>query len=181
MITNNNKKIKSVNSKYKFFGGFGFMIGLKLLGLFVILNLLANPRSNLDIIEIINNKNSLFGFILLIGLITLIFIQFITQCKLIKVDINGITLINPLFHNLRNTKQWTDFDYFILVEEATENDTYEAIWLVKDGKIKVRISSFYYSNYIDLKKQIKLKSLGIQHIGKLSQLLHVLGLTRIKL
>ena len=81
---------------------------------------------------------------------------------------------------LRRFKQWTDFDYYILVDETSSYNTHEAVWLIKDEKIKERFSSFYYRNYTDMKKQIKTKGHGKKHFGQFEQFFAILGVKKIK-
>jgi len=172
--------MSKVYSKYKILGGFGLLLGLNILIGFGTFKLLTSSNISYDKIDLMNDNNALFSYSVIIGLNLLFLILFATQSKFIITDNNGITFINPLFPILRIANQWTDFDYFILVEEASRYDTYEAVWLVKDGRIKARFSSFYYSNYKDLKKQIKTKDHGKKHYGPFKQLFVVLGLHRIK-
>lgn len=171
----------SIDSKYKFFGGYGLMLGMNILIPFMIFQIITNPDNQADFIEQLSNKNSFIGFLLVIGLSLFFIRMFFTQCRLIKINEYGITFINPIFRSIQKTTLWADFDYYILVEEASKYDTYEAVWLMKDGKIKGRFSSYYYSNYFDLKKHIKLKSYGNQNIGKFAQLFKLLGLKKIKI
>ncbi len=49
------------------------------------------------------------------------------------------------------------FDSYILVDERSRHTTHEAVWLVKNEKLKGRFSSFYYTNYPELKAKIKTK------------------------
>lgn len=37
---------------------------------------------------------------------------------------------------IRNSKRWSDYDYYILVDEVSRHDKHEAVWLIKDEKIK---------------------------------------------
>lgn len=144
-----------VYSKYKIFGGFGLFIGLNLLIGSLTFQLLTRSKISYDKVDIINDEKALLAYSIIIGLNLLFLTLMATQCRFIIADKNGITFINPLIPFLKKTRLWTDFDYFILVDEASQYDTYEAVWLIKDGKIKGRISSFNYLNYKDLKKQLK--------------------------
>ncbi|MCX7929055.1 MAG: hypothetical protein N2558_05250 [Patescibacteria group bacterium] len=169
-----------VYSKYKLFGGFGLLVGLNILIGFWTFKLLTSSKISYDKVDLINDNNALFAYSVIIGLNLLFLILLATQCKFVIADNNGITFINPLIPILRNTKQWTDFDYFILVEEASRYETHEAVWLIKDERIIGRFSSFYYANYKDLKNQIKTKGHGKKRYGPFEQLFALLGLKRIK-
>lgn len=169
-----------VYSKYKILGGFGLLLGLNILIGFGTFKLLTSSKINYDKVDFLNDDNALFAYSVIIGLNLLFLILLATQSKFVIADNNGITFINPIIPILRKTKQWTDFDYFILVEEASRYDTHEAVWLIKDERIKGRFSSFYYTNYIDLKKQIKTKGKGRKHYGPFEQLFALTGLMKIK-
>jgi hypothetical protein len=169
-----------VYSKYKIFGGFGLLVGLNLLIGFGTFKLLTSSKISYDKVDLINDNIALFAYSVIIGLNLLFLTLLATQSKFVIADNSGITFINPLIPILRNTKQWTDFDYFILVDETSRYDTHEAVWLIKDEKIKGRFSSFYYTNYTDLKKQIKTNGRGKKHFGQFEQLFALLGLKRIK-
>ena len=169
-----------VYSKYKILGGFGLLLGLNVLIGFGTFKLLTSSKISYDKVDLLNDDNALFAYSIIIGLNLLFLILLATQSKFVIADNNGITFINPIIPILRKTKQWTDFDYFILVEEASRYDTHEAVWLIKDERIKGRFSSFYYTNYTDLKKQIKIKGHGRKHYGPFEQLFALLGLMKIK-
>lgn len=116
------KKIKkevSINSKYKIFGGFGLMLGMNLLIPYMIFLIITNPENKVEFIEQLSNKNSFIGIVLVIGFSLFFLRMFFTQCRLIKINENGITFINPIFRFFQKTTLWVDFDYYILVEEAT--------------------------------------------------------------
>ncbi|TAE42730.1 MAG: hypothetical protein EAY66_00395 [Sphingobacteriales bacterium] len=169
-----------IYSRYKFFGGFGLLVGLNLLIGFATFKLLTASQVSYDKVDLFNDNKALFAYSIIVGLNLLFLILLGTQCKFLVADTNGITFINPIIPIIRKTKQWTDFDYYILVDEDSRYDTHEAVWLIKDERITGRLSSFYYTNYADLKKQIKTKGLGKKHYGPFGQLFALLGLKRIK-
>ena len=169
-----------VYSKYKILGGFGLLLGLNILCGLGTFKLLTSSKISYDKVDLINDDNALFAYSVIIGLNLLFLILLTTQSKFVIADNNGITFINPIIPILRKTKQWTDFDYFIIVEEASRYDTHEAVWLIKDKRIKGRFSSFYYTNYKDLKKQIKTKGYGRKHYGPFEQLFALMGLMKLK-
>lgn len=169
-----------VISRYKFFGGFGLLIGLNALIGFGTFMLLTNSKISYDKVDLLNDDKALFAYSVIIGLNILFLTLLGTQGKFVIADTDGITFINPIFPFLRTFKQWTDFDYYILVDEDSRYSTHEAVWLIKDEKIKGRFSSFYYSNYSDLKRQIKIKGYGKKQYSPFGQLFALLGLKRIK-
>ncbi len=171
--------MKKVYSNYS--GGFVLLIVVNILIGFLTFKLLTDSKISLDKVDFINDSDAILLYSVICGLNLLTLISFTTQCKFIIVDNNGITFINPLIPILRKTMQWSDFDYYILVDEAFKNDTHEAVWLIKDQKIKGRFSSFYYTNYTKLKRQIKTNGNGKKYYGPIRQLLTILGLIKIKI
>ena len=115
-----------VYSKYKIFGGFGLLVGLNLLIGFGTFKLLTSSKISYDKVDLINDNIALFAYSVIIGLNLLFLTLLATQSKFVIADNSGITFINPLIPILRNTKQWTDFDYFILVDETSRYDTHES-------------------------------------------------------
>lgn len=157
-----------VYSKYKFFGGFGVIIGLNLyVGFGIYKFLTASNINNVGLVSIF-----VVQFLLLI--------LFMTQSRFIIADKDGITFINPLLPFLKKKRAWDDFDYFITVDEKSRKSTYEAVWLIKEEKIKERFSSYYYSNYEEIKKQIKPNWKGKTSFGSFEVLFAMLGLKKIK-
>lgn len=94
-----------------------------------------------------------------------------SQCKFIITTPEGITFVNPLLPFIRTTKKWADYDYFQIVQESSTWTSYEAVWLIKDDKLKQRISSFYYSNYAEIVESIKAENRGQLEINQYRQLL----------
>ena len=167
-------------SRYKLFGGFGLLLVLNALIGFLTFKLLTASKISYAKVDLINDSSALFAYSVIIGLNFLLLLLFMTQTKFLIADSNGITFINPLIPIFRKKRSWTDFDYFILVDEYSNYNTYEAVWLIKDKKIKGRFSSFYYSNYQELKRQIKTKPRGKKHFGPFDQLFALLGFKQIK-
>jgi hypothetical protein len=157
-----------VYSKYKFFGGFGVIIGLNLFVGFGVYKFLTD--SNI----------TRFGLVFIFVVQLLLLILLMSQCRFIITDKDGITFINPLLPFLKKKRTWDDFDYFITVDEESRNGTYEAVWLIKEEKIKERFSSGYYSNYEEIKKQIKTNWKGKTSFTSFGVLFAMLGLKKIK-
>lgn len=172
--------ILSVNSKYKLFGGFGLLIGLNSLIGFGVFILLTKSKISVDKVDLLNDKSARIVYLILFGIFLLFLLLLMTQCKRIIADKDGITFINPLFPFLRTTNNWTDFDYYITVDEDSKYSKHEAIWLIKNEKIERRISSFYYSNYFDLLGQVTAKNKGKRYFDPFSQLFALLRLKRIR-
>ncbi len=141
---------------------------------------MTTSKVSYDEVDLINDSGALFAYSAIIGLNLLFLLLLMTQSKFVITDSNGITFINPLLPIFRQKRNWNEFDYFILVEENSRYSTSEAVWLIKDGKVKGRFSSFYYSNYQDLKGQIKTRGKGKKSFSPLGQLFVLMGLKKIK-
>lgn len=169
-----------IHSKYKIFGGFGLIVGLNSIIGFGVYKLLTASRISADKVDLVNDNGARIAYAILFGALFLFLFLFMTQCKRIIADKDGITFINPLFPFLRNKSSWADFDYFITVDEDSKYSKHEAIWFIKNEKISKRISSFYYSNYFDLLGQIKSKEKGKRYFDPFSQLFALLRLKKIR-
>ena len=169
-----------IKSNYKIFGGFGLLVGLNLLIGFGTFKLLTSSKISVDQVDLLNDGGArlAYGIILLIQFLFLFL--FMTQCQRIIADKEKITFINPLLPFLKKTRYWTDFDYYISVDEDSKYSRHEAIWFIKDKKINGRISSFYYSNYSDLVSKIKSKGKGKQYFDPFSQLFALLRHKKIR-
>lgn len=170
--------MKKVHSKYRVLGGFSLLL---------ILSALASYISYQVVMTTLYNKENSFEdtglMILLSGIILVNFLfilLFISQCRLIIADLNGIKFINPILPFLRKSYAWSDFDYYVIVDEHSRYNTHEAVWFIKDGKIKKRFSSFYYANYHAIKAQIKTKSRGKRELNPFIQFFALLRLKTIE-
>jgi len=161
---------RTVKSKYKIWGG---------LTLLIFLNVLFLPFSWMAIYLTCKNlftsnyewQGIDIGIPFLIILLQLIFLVLLTtECKYMKVETDKITFINPIFPFLRKTIFFNEYDCKQIVEEYSSGGCYEALWLIKNRKLKVRISSFYYSNYSEIKNSIRIKDKGMLIINPFKQL-----------
>jgi len=165
-----------VTSSYKYFGGFGLLIllnGLIGIGTYKLL-------TTVDMVDLLNNSNTQKVYAVVLGLQLLFLTLFSTQNRFIIADNDGITFINPLLPFLRSTYRWTDFDYYLTVDESSQHSTHEAIWLIKNKRLKARFSSFYYSNYDDLIDQVRTKNKGDKYFNPFDQLFILTGLKGVK-
>ncbi|MEZ4973096.1 MAG: hypothetical protein R2820_07275 [Cyclobacteriaceae bacterium] len=168
--------MRRVTSNYKIFGGFGLFIllnGLIGIGTFKLL-------TTLDIVDLMTNANTQKVYAFVIGLQLFFLYLFSTQNRFIIADSDGITFVNPILPFLRSTYRWTDFDYYVMVDESSQHSTHEAVWLIKGKRLKARFSSFYYSNYDDLIDQVKTTSKGDKYFGPFDQLFILMGLKGVK-
>lgn len=172
--------MKKTYSRYKAFGGFGLLIGLNGLISFGTFKLLTASKVSYDKVDLLNDSDALFAYSIIIGLNLLCLLLLMTQSKFVITDSSGITFINPLIPILRKRRLWSEFDYFILVDEDSRYSTHEAVWLIKNEKVKGRFSSFYYSNYQELKRQIKTNGKGKKNFSPFGQLTALMGLKNVR-
>lgn len=102
-------------------------------------------------------------------------ILFFSMFKKVTISYDAISFTNPLIPSLHTSVLWTDYDSCYTVQEYTQYKYYEAIWLIKDNRIKNRISSFTYSNYSELRNAIKIDIKGELKMSPLQQSLCVMG------
>jgi len=117
----------------------------------------------------------IFLFLIIITSFTLRFLM--VDARHIKANREYILFINPILPFIRKKVYWSDYDYFYYVKENSPNKEYKTIWLVKDGKVKDRISGYYYANYSLLKALAaqRVRSNGALRMNNLSQLRCILG------
>lgn len=86
------------------------------------------------------------------------------RTKIIKVAIDNaqITVSGFLGLGARKSYLLTQFDGFETALLPSRYDTYEYLYLMKNGKKIVKLSQFYHSNYVELKSDLmnKIKDLG---------------------
>jgi len=172
--------MKRVISIYKIFGGFGVLILLNGFVGFGVCWLLLFSEVSIDKVDLLNDSRSQLAYGMILGLQFFFIILFATQNSFIIADNSGITFINPLIPLLRTTLMWIDIDYYLIVEEHARYTTHEAVWLVKDNKLVGRFSSFYYSNYKNIKDQILIKQKRGRYFNPFEQLFIVLRLKGIR-
>ena len=159
-----------VKSKYKLWGGLGLLIFLNVIWLPLFGAVVSTTLKQLPTPDY-EWQGIDFGIPSFAILFQLIFLTLLTtECKYMKIEKDKITFINPIFPFLRKTKYWNEYDCKQTVDEYSSGGSYEALWLIKNGKLKVRISSFYYSNYDELKNSIILEDRGKLRINPLKQL-----------
>jgi hypothetical protein len=121
------------------------------------------------------DSSLLFLLFLIGGLQLILMILLMTQCSYIIVTESMIRFINPLLPFISKTFYWSDFDYYHSIEEYSKYQSYKAIWIIKDGKIKKRISSFYYTNFATIFGTIKTPYKGKLKMNIIKQAYCLLG------
>ena len=170
-----------IKSTYKIFGGFGllliFVLLVSTLYVVVIKSQLVN---NFDFASWVENEKDLKAFIILTVVEVMILSLFVNENKYITIDDNEITYTNPLLPFIRKTRQFSEYDFYITTMEQSRGGAYEAIWLIKNNKVKARISSFYYLNYSELKDSLNVVNKGEINTNPFIQPLYLLGLLKVK-
>jgi hypothetical protein len=137
--------------------------------------IVANPEMQVfNIYTWITYSN--VGFLSLMVLLQIIFLWiFITEFRFIIIYEKSITFINPILPFIRTVRIWDYYDECRTVLESSKHRNYEAIWFIKDNKLKARISSNSYTNYNELKRSIKIKRITRLKIKSSRQSLIRLG------
>lgn len=97
--------------------------------------------------------------------------------KMRKIHITPQRIIfkKQLFSSSIKEVHFKSYDCYKTIYEETENDGYEAVWLIKDKKIADSFSSYQYSNYKKLKAALNLKYEGELDFSPIKQLQCKLG------
>lgn len=157
-------------SKLRFFGGFGLVIAMMLLLSFLAFILI---KEQLTLFNDQNSKLILVTTIVIAWLFALAFLG--GQSKIVTVYTDRITYTNLLFPFIQKTRFFHDYDYCITVTESSQAGNFDVLWLIKNNKLKDRISSLYYSNYDQLEHSIKIIHKGKNKMGMFKQLRSLLG------
>jgi glucan phosphoethanolaminetransferase (alkaline phosphatase superfamily) len=122
------------------------------------------------------NDRSLLIILLIVGSIQILLLRLLmTQFRYIVINKETIKFANPFLPFISSTYTWSDFDYFQTVEEHSKYNTHQAIWLIKDDKIKRRVSSYYYTNYGAIISSIKTPYKGKLKMNPIRQVYCLLG------
>ena len=146
---------------------FGLSVSLS-----VILFFLASPDDNKPVPW--NEPESLLIFsasllILIFGAMPLF------KMPSIRIDKHHIVFQRYLLSSIIKTVDIKNYDYYKIVQEESENGSFEAVWLIKDKKLVDSFSTYQYSNYGDLKTALDLKNKGHLELSPMKQLWCKLG------
>ena len=166
-----------IKSKYKIIGGFGLLIISNLIMGFVFFKgIIFGSKISLIDSDTWMNKDSLLTVILILGLEIFAVLLFMNEAKYIVVDNEKVVFINPVFPFLKKIRYFDFYDYYVTVDEYSRAGSYRAIWLIKNNRIKNRFSSFYYSNFTDLERNLKISYKGDLNANPFIQLFYLCGL-----
>lgn len=117
---------------------------------------------------------SILTFIAAVGILVLGAIPLFNM-QTIRIDTVYITFQKQVCSSHIKQQSIKNYDYYRTIHESSENGEFEAVWLIKDGKLVKSFSSFQYANYNDLKKHLNLEYKGHLHLSPIKQLLCKLG------
>lgn len=169
---------KSILSSYKVFGGFGLLIILNGLIGFVTYHLIVKMRFDFFSITTWTENENIIGPIIIFIFQLVLIRLLLNENRFLIIKENRLTLYNPILPIIHKTIILSELDYCMNISENSRYAEHEALYFVKNGKVIDRISSFYYSNYPELKKGLGIKVKGNQRIGILKQMgIVMFGLT----
>lgn len=102
-------------------------------------------------------------------LICIIPFYFLLQLKIISVNKDRIIFRTLIFPFIKREMLFSEYDYLYTNIEHTKSGYYDAIWLIKNKKLRDRISSFYYANYDEIIAAIHVKNKGELNIGYIKE------------
>lgn len=108
-----------------------------------------------------------FGIFVFLALFTFTWIWLVfgeMRTKVIKVHIEGEEVIVSNYVGLgaKRVYSLSHFDGIETASQPSKYDTYEFLYLIKNGRKVVKLSQFYHSNYAELKSVLtgKVRNLG---------------------
>ena len=158
------------------FGGLGIIIIITLVWSILTYNIFFN--SEIEPFELETwTKGIDWAFLIFTAIIEMIFLRILIKDNrviIIKEDkVIFKSWVLPIFSKMRKK---TFYDGYILVSETNRyGNVYQAMYLIRNGRITDRISSFYYKNFDSIVNSLDIKFLGRRKISFIKQLLVGLG------
>lgn len=143
-----------------------FLVGVLFWAVFI------KPGMKIFNFEFWNIKSLVFSIVIFLEILAL---YLLFQLKKIVIEKDKIIFKNPIFPFLKKERDFSYYDFSKVVDEKSKTNYYEALWLFKKGKLENRISSFYYSNYAELKIELKVQHEGKLEINGFKQIYYILG------
>ena len=119
-----------------------------------------------------NNRKLIFLLLIFLEIFAL---NMLLQLKKIVIEKDKIIFKNLIFPFVKKERLFSYYDFSKFVDEQSKTGQYEALWLFKNGKLEDQISSFYYSNYVKLKFELKVQNKGKLKINSFKQMYLKLG------
>ena len=97
--------------------------------------------------------------------------------KMRTIRIEPLHIIYQKYVFRSNTREVNlkKYDYYKILYEESENGIFEAVWLIKDGKLADSFSSYQFSNYKDMENALNIRNEGLLDLSPIKQLLCKLG------
>ena len=165
-----------VTSKYKLFGGLLLFVALNLVWSTITWKVVENLIEKLQINKYDWQLTDIYISSAVILFQLFLLIMMMKECRFIKVYKDKIVFINPFCPFLRKVRPFAYYDHKLLVREYSRGGYYEAVWLVKNNRLRDRISSFYYSNYGEIKKSIVIPNQRRLKINEFQQIAALFGM-----
>ncbi len=138
-------------------------------------------------------ENIIFPFVILTSLFLIILLTSFLTLKEIAISNESIKYRYSLFPLLTTKIDKKDIDGYVIVLEKRNSivgsadfpvfanfSAKEAIWIIKNGKLKLRLSSLYYKNFATLKDDITtLKELDVKIESSFDQFLYRIRMNKI--
>ena len=157
----------SLHSKFKFWAFLPGVLLLPVTGLMAVIAMNVSDRPDMPRV----GAYLFFVFFLFIW-VWLVFGELRT--KIIKAAIDNTQITVSGFFGLGARKYYllAQFDGFETALLPSRYDTYEYLYLMKNGKKIVKLSQFYHSNYAELKSDLtnKIKNLGRKKMNLLQEI-----------
>ena len=162
----------NIKSQYKVFGPFGLLVFLNLIWGFLTYTILFAVLER-DKGWVLANWGWLEIWILM-GQAFFLGMLF-TQAPVIRMSKAGIEFSYPIFFFIKKYYSWAEFDEACIVSEYSRQRTFEAVWLLKNGKLRKRISSAYYKNYHRMNASIRVPRNGRLKMNRWQQAWYLMG------
>lgn len=163
---------RMVESKAKF-GGTALLTGLTAFALFIFIGAI----DKFLLTEPINQNGLIFSGVLFVIFSTL-FYGLLKDTKKIRNKRNTISYVNWLTQHVESYNI-DELEGYVEQYQPSSVGSYATIFLVKDGRLFGKTSSFYYSNYSKLKSALErsnLKYLGNKPFGPITNFKILFGM-----
>lgn len=149
------------------YSAFGLSILLSLLLFFVVSPDNAEPEPWSD-------PQSILMFLFAVAILAFGCLPLL-KMKTMRIESDRIIYQKQVFASHIREVLFKDYDYYKVIYEETENGTFEAVWLIKDGILINCFSSYEYSNFKELKRALNLENKGLLNLSPMKQFLCQLG------
>jgi hypothetical protein len=122
--------------------------------LIIVISVLLYVLKNI-FIDILSGNFDYWGLSILFLFFSAVLFFLYKDLVLLKFSGDGIQKRYLLFPFVKKNYDWNYFDFFITNNEISSYDTYKSLYLIKNGIVKIRISSYHYKNVKEMFPLIK--------------------------